>query len=605
MLDRVGERLAGDEVGGGLDARRDALDRRVHLDRQRRAAGEIAEGGGEPVVEPRRAHPGGDLAQVGDRRADLRHDLVECGSEDLGPIGERTLQAPQLQPQRDEALLRAVVEVAFEPAALLVAGLDDSRARRVDLGELQPHLDPQPGDLDRERRRREHAVEQRPPLEQLRVVEEHTGAYAVAPDLRAGAAVLRQVRDELAGRVRVGPAPGRPEEQRRERIVQRVREHVPDLLGGASPLAHLVLERAHMPHALEPLAREATVDRALDGGAERAEHHRDRERGSGDRPVGAAAGEDAEDQRHGRVRTGEHQRQEGVDERAVDQPLDGVQAIAGNGDAHRRRDRRLHQQQEREQDDVEEMLEHEPLGGAEHESERDQRRRPCQPERLQPLDAGRALHAEADRERAAEQAGQDPDPEGDPDARVVEKLAEPIVQERIPDRGIRRVERRRVEQGERDEAREARGGRTGGPAPATTEQPPVRKDVGNGDRPGVEQRPGRAADLQRPAAADCLTGERPDHGRRSQQQDPADHVPRSAQDDGEPDRGGRQNRDGDEGRRHQRDRRDLAVAADDADEPEAGDHHQSRRRDRRAPGCAAESPHSGIIRAGFRIRNGG
>src|SRR5205807_6524907 len=36
---------------------------------------------------------------------------------------------PQLQRERDEALLRAVVEVPLEPAAFRVAGLDDARTR--------------------------------------------------------------------------------------------------------------------------------------------------------------------------------------------------------------------------------------------------------------------------------------------------------------------------------------------------------------------------------------------------------------------------------------------------------------------------------------------
>jgi hypothetical protein len=38
---------------------------------------------------------------------------------------------PQRERERDEPLLRAVVEVALQPAALGIAGLDDAGARRV------------------------------------------------------------------------------------------------------------------------------------------------------------------------------------------------------------------------------------------------------------------------------------------------------------------------------------------------------------------------------------------------------------------------------------------------------------------------------------------
>ncbi len=172
VLDRVRDRLAGDEVGGRLDARGDALARRVDLDRDRRRPREVAQRGREPVVEPRRAHAGRDLAQVADRRADLVHDLVERRREHLRLARQRQLQATELDAERDEPLLGAVVEVALEPAPLLVAGLDDPRPRRLDLGELDAHLDAQARHLDRERRRREDAVEQVAALEQRRVVEE-------------------------------------------------------------------------------------------------------------------------------------------------------------------------------------------------------------------------------------------------------------------------------------------------------------------------------------------------------------------------------------------------------------------------------------------------
>ena len=62
-----------------------------------------------------------------------------------GWAASRARASAQLERDRDEALLRAVVEVALQPAALLVAGLDEARARgdqvraRLGAGDRQRH----------------------------------------------------------------------------------------------------------------------------------------------------------------------------------------------------------------------------------------------------------------------------------------------------------------------------------------------------------------------------------------------------------------------------------------------------------------------------------
>ena len=89
------------------------------------------------------------------------------------------LDVAERQPDRDQPLLRAVVEVALEPAALLVAGGDDARARRLDLGQLAAHLHPQPGDLDRQPGGLDHA------LEQVRALGERASCTTVAELERA------------------------------------------------------------------------------------------------------------------------------------------------------------------------------------------------------------------------------------------------------------------------------------------------------------------------------------------------------------------------------------------------------------------------------------
>ena len=64
------------------------------------------------------------VQRLGELVARLRRELLRLGRVAADPV----LQHPQLQRDGDEALLRAVVEVALEPPALGVPGLDDPRA---------------------------------------------------------------------------------------------------------------------------------------------------------------------------------------------------------------------------------------------------------------------------------------------------------------------------------------------------------------------------------------------------------------------------------------------------------------------------------------------
>ena len=182
MLDGVGEGFAGDEVRGCLHAWGDASDRRLDLDGYRRHPRQVLERGCESVVEPCGAHAGGDLAQVRDRGAHLADDLIQCGAEDARLARQRALQAAYPHAEGDEPLLGAVVDVAFEAPALLVACFHDSRSRGVHLGELKPDFDAEACDLDREGRGGEDAVEQVAPLEESRIMQEHAGRHAIAPN---------------------------------------------------------------------------------------------------------------------------------------------------------------------------------------------------------------------------------------------------------------------------------------------------------------------------------------------------------------------------------------------------------------------------------------
>ena len=92
MLDGVRDRLARDEICGGLDLRRQTLFRRRHdLDRDGSPSCKRLERAGEPFLgEDCRMHATGELAQLFDRRL----ELVDSRRED--PLDLRVELRPEL-----------------------------------------------------------------------------------------------------------------------------------------------------------------------------------------------------------------------------------------------------------------------------------------------------------------------------------------------------------------------------------------------------------------------------------------------------------------------------------------------------------------------------
>ncbi len=74
------------------------------------------------------------------RLAELGHRLVEQLGGAVGVGLELAAHEAQVHRQRHQPLLGAVVEVALDPAPLLVARLDDPRPRRAQLLDLGPQL---------------------------------------------------------------------------------------------------------------------------------------------------------------------------------------------------------------------------------------------------------------------------------------------------------------------------------------------------------------------------------------------------------------------------------------------------------------------------------
>jgi hypothetical protein len=130
------------------------------------------------------------FAQLADGRADLTAGGVgEPGQAGVGSRvdGEPVAQHGDGQGQGEQTLLRAVVQVTFDPAAFLQAGLHDPGAGSADLFQLGGQRRLQPRVLQREPGRRDDGVEQRPLVEQFAVVHEHGQRGAVCGDLGGGA----------------------------------------------------------------------------------------------------------------------------------------------------------------------------------------------------------------------------------------------------------------------------------------------------------------------------------------------------------------------------------------------------------------------------------
>src|SRR6185437_10349029 len=120
VLGRVLERFQAAEVHGGLDLKavpaeaggRDG-------DRQGRAPAGGAERLAEPAVgEQRRVDAVGEVAQFLDGGLDLVGELVDHQRRRLRVVGDEVAGEPEVHGEGDQVLLRAVVQVALDPAAL-------------------------------------------------------------------------------------------------------------------------------------------------------------------------------------------------------------------------------------------------------------------------------------------------------------------------------------------------------------------------------------------------------------------------------------------------------------------------------------------------------
>ena len=126
MLGHVGQRLGDHEVGGAFHGRRRTFgDVDGEVDRHRHPGDDRREGGVEAAV-------------LEDRGMESPHQLAQFGQGRLGvPVGasyqlagafgvgvELLLGPPEVHGDRDQSLLSAVVQIALDALALLLAGVD-------------------------------------------------------------------------------------------------------------------------------------------------------------------------------------------------------------------------------------------------------------------------------------------------------------------------------------------------------------------------------------------------------------------------------------------------------------------------------------------------
>ena len=129
MLGRVGQRLRDDIVRADFDPLgQPPFYLHLEVDRDRGAAGERLQGRAETALgQDRGVNPASVLAQFIERTGQPGGHPAEFGAQLAELRRHRSLRRPQLEGERDEPLLCAVVQVALDLQARLVGRSDQTR----------------------------------------------------------------------------------------------------------------------------------------------------------------------------------------------------------------------------------------------------------------------------------------------------------------------------------------------------------------------------------------------------------------------------------------------------------------------------------------------
>ncbi len=125
----VGQRLGDNVIRGNLNRfGHSAIDVEVELDGHGRASGERLDRRAKSALrQDRGMHASRYLLQFRRHTDQAVDDVGHLVAQLLVLRGYRRLDRAQFEPERNDALLRTVVEVAFEAPAGLVAGGDNAR----------------------------------------------------------------------------------------------------------------------------------------------------------------------------------------------------------------------------------------------------------------------------------------------------------------------------------------------------------------------------------------------------------------------------------------------------------------------------------------------
>ena len=188
------------------------------------------------------------------------------GDEQLGGgrVGvDPAPRQPQLQGERDEPLLRAVVQVALDPAALGVPGRHQALARGAQLREALLGLHVQPLVLDRDRRAGSDGLDHLRIVVERGVVDDRRHPAPVVVDVRdRPVGVRRRDRHRRAARVQVALGARLPVGEHEPGIPERARQRGPQRFA-----AHRsqLCEQLGQPAAREPRAQLAREEGGRNG----------------------------------------------------------------------------------------------------------------------------------------------------------------------------------------------------------------------------------------------------------------------------------------------------------------------------------------------------
>ena len=236
--------------------------------------------------------------------ADLGHRALEgrLRGGGAGSALQQVLGVAQREPDRDEALLGAVVQVALQATALLVGDRHDPGTRAPHLVELAAELDPQPGDLDGQGGDLHHVGRQRPPptCRRRSVADDVSHHDATAAHRDASSSVGAISGSDGGGRavqVDLDPAVRKLQADLEAVVVERIAQRVLDVLRFDPAPAQVFDEGQHLGPCLVASPVEAPVDDLLDAIPQRSEGHGDDQRGAGGRPCRATVDGDPDEQR--------------------------------------------------------------------------------------------------------------------------------------------------------------------------------------------------------------------------------------------------------------------------------------------------------------------